>query len=47
MPLAFVLSRFSPLAVVPMYMLVQSMEIIKAGIGFVLVKKGIWLRNLV
>lgn len=46
-PLAFVLSRFSPLAVVPMYMLVQSMEIIKAGIGFVLVKKGIWLRNLV
>ena len=46
-PLAFVLSRFSPLAVVPMYMLVQSMEIVKAGIGFVLVKKGVWLRNLV
>lgn len=46
-PLAFVLSRFTTIAVVPMYMLVQGMELIKAFIGYALVKKGVWLRNLV
>ncbi len=46
-PLAFVLSRFTTIAVVPMFMLVQSMEIFKSVIGFVLVKKGVWMQNLV
>lgn len=46
-PLAFVLSRFTDIAVVPMYFLVQGMELIKAIIGYILVKKGVWLRNLV
>lgn len=46
-PMAFVLSRFTDIAVVPMYMLVQGMELIKAIIGYGLVKKGVWLRNLV
>lgn len=46
-PLAFVLSRFTTLAVVPLYMLVQGTEIVKAVIGFALVKKGTWMRNLV
>ena len=46
-PLAFVLSRFTTIAVVPMFMLVQSMEIFKSVLGFVLVKKGVWMQNLV
>lgn len=46
-PLAFVLSRFTDIAVVPLYMLVQGTELIKAIIGYVLVKKGVWLQNLV
>lgn len=46
-PLAFVLSRFTDIAVVPMYMLIQGTELIKSFIGYVLVKKGVWLRNLV
>ena len=46
-PLAFVLSRFTDIAVVPLYMLVQGTELIKAIIGYALVKKGVWLRNLV
>ena len=46
-PLAFVLSRYTSIAVVPMYMLVQGTELIKTFIGYVLVKKGVWLRNLV
>ena len=46
-PMAFVLSRFTDIAVVPLYMLVQGTELIKAIIGYALVKKGVWLRNLV
>ena len=46
-PLAFVLSRFTDISVVPMYMIVQGMELIKAVIGYILVKKGVWMRNLV
>lgn len=46
-PLAFVLSRFTDIPVVPMYMIVQGTELIKAVIGYLLVRKGIWLRNLV
>ncbi|MBR3972179.1 MAG: MATE family efflux transporter [Ruminococcus sp.] len=44
---AFTLSRFTSIPIVPMYLLVQSLEIIKCGIGYVLVKKGIWAKNLV
>ena len=28
-------------------MMVQGMELIKAFIGYILVKKGVWMRNLV
>lgn len=44
---AFILSRFTDMPVVPMYGLVQSLEIIKCVLGFVLIKKGIWINNLV
>lgn len=46
-PLAFVLSRFTDVEVVPMYMMVQGMELIKCVIGYIFVKKGMWVRNLV
>lgn len=46
-PLAFVLSRFTSVEVVPMYIMVQSTELLKCVIGFILVKKGVWIRNLV
>lgn len=46
-PLAFVISRFTDVEVVPMYIMVQSMELLKCVIGFILVKKGVWMRNLV
>lgn len=46
-PFAYLLSRFTDMAVVPMYLLVQGTELVKAVIGFVLVKKGVWMQNLV
>lgn len=46
-PLAFALSRFTALPIVPLYLFCQLIDIIKCVIGFVLVKKGVWLHNIV
>lgn len=46
-PVAYALSRFTSLPIIPLYMLCQSLEIIKCTIGLVLVKKGVWINNLV
>ena len=43
--IAFTLSRFT--AVIGIYTLVQLGDIIKCVIGFILVKKGVWLQNIV
>lgn len=47
MPLAFVLSRFTALPIVPLYLSCQLLDMIKCVIGFVLVKKGVWVNNIV
>lgn len=46
-PLAFVLSRFTDVAIIPMYVSVQLLEIIKCIVGFILVKKGVWITKIV
>ena len=46
-PAAYVLSRFTGLPIVPLYFSVQMLDLIKCIIGFVLVKKGVWLNNMV
>lgn len=45
--IAFVLSRFTAIPVLGVYIIVQLSDIIKCIIGFVLVKKGVWLQNIV
>ena len=45
-PIAFVLSRFTNLPVVAIYCFVTGADIIKCIIGFVLVKKGVWAKNI-
>ena len=45
--IAFALSRFTSLPVVAVFTLVQAGDFIKCIIGFVLVKKGVWLQNIV
>ena len=47
MPLAFCLARFTSVPLVTMYALCQGIELIKCVIGFILVKKGVWIHNLV
>lgn len=45
--IAFTLSRYTALPVIAVYALVQAGDIIKCVIGFILVKKGVWLQNIV
>lgn len=45
--IAFTLSRYTALPVVAVYTFVQMGDWIKCVIGFVLVKKGVWLQNIV
>lgn len=45
--LAFILTRFTDLHIIGIYALVFSTDIIKCAVGLVLVKKGIWLQNIV
>lgn len=44
---AFVLSRYTGVPIIPLYLICQLVDIIKCVVGFILVKKGIWLNNLV
>ena len=46
-PLAFILSKYTALPIVPLYIIVQSLDIIKCIIGFFMVKKGMWIRNII
>lgn len=46
-PLAFMLSRYTDLPIIPLYLCVQLIDLVKCVIGFILVKKGVWLQNIV
>ncbi len=46
-PLAAVLANFTSLPIVPLYLVIQMLEVIKGIIGFIMVKKGIWIRNII
>lgn len=45
-PLAFCLSRFTAIGIIGLYAICQSMDIIKAMIGAVMIRKGSWIQNL-
>ena len=46
-PIAFFLSRYTDLYVVAIFALVQVGDWIKCVLGFILVKKGVWMQNIV
>ena len=45
-PLAFILSRYTTLAIIPLYAICQSMDMLKSAIGAYMVHKGTWIQNL-
>ena len=46
-PVAFVLSRFTGMPILPMYIIIQSLDLIKCAIGFYMVKSKKWVKDLV
>lgn len=45
-PVAYCLSRFTALPIVPLYFTCVMMDLIKCIIGAILVKKGVWVENI-
>ena len=46
-PVAFILSRFTGMRILPMYCIIQSLEFIKCVIGYFFLKSRKWVNNLV
>jgi Na+-driven multidrug efflux pump len=45
-PLAYFLSRFTQIPILPLYIICQSMDILKSIIGTYMLRKGKWIQNL-
>lgn len=45
-PVAFILSRFTDMPIIPLYLCCQMTDVIKAFAGGLMVKKGTWIQNL-
>lgn len=46
-PLAYCLTRFTSISIVMVYFICQAIEVVKCVIGFILVKKGVWIQKIV
>lgn len=46
-PVAYVLSVFTPVHVVLLVLIVQGLEVLKGVIGIILIRKGVWINNIV
>lgn len=46
-PTAFFLTRYSSLGILLIYAIVQALELIKCILGAILLKKGVWVRNII
>ena len=45
-PVAYFLAHYTGTPILPMFAIVQGVELIKVAIGAVLVNKGIWIRDI-
>ena len=46
-PLAWCLAHLTDMHIVPLYLILSALDLIKVVIGLIMVSKGIWLRNIV
>lgn len=46
-PLVYVLIHFTDMNIVPLYLITQASDSLKCVIGFILVRKGVWVNNIV
>ena len=45
-PLAFCLSRFTTIPILPMYLICTAMELVKCLVGYIMIRRGTWIQNL-
>ena len=45
-PLAFCLSRFTGMSIIPLYAICQGTDLVKSVLGAVMIKQGKWIQNL-
>ncbi|MBQ9148971.1 MAG: MATE family efflux transporter [Oscillospiraceae bacterium] len=45
-PIAFILSRFTAVPIVPLFICCQATDLLKCGLGWWMIKKGDWVQNL-
>lgn len=46
-PFAFLLCKYSSLSIFIVYAIVQSVDLIKLSVGYILIRRGIWISNIV
>lgn len=46
-PLAWCLSKYTAIPIIPLYIIVQSTELLKCLLGAYMIKKGTWIQNIV
>ena len=46
-PLAYCLSRFTEIPIVPLFLICQLVDIGKCIVGLTMIHKGIWIQNIV
>ena len=46
-PLAFIIAEFTGIPILPMYAICQASYIIKVVFGYLMVKRGTWIRNII
>ncbi len=46
-PLAYCLITYTTLSIIPLFIIVSSIDIVKCILGFILLKRGTWMQNIV
>lgn len=46
-PTAYVLAYFTAMPIIPLYLCVHLLDIVKSLAGFILIRKGVWVNNIV
>lgn len=46
-PVAFILSRFTGVSIIYLYIIIQALDLLKCILGYIFVKKGVWLNTVV
>lgn len=46
-PTAFIISRFTSIGIIPFFIIIHSLNLIKSVLGIIFVKKGIWIKTIV